>query len=54
MAATVSHGLFSTPAPAEEPLTGTLKKIQDNGYITLAIRDVAIPFSYYIDLGFSP
>jgi glutamate/aspartate transport system substrate-binding protein len=48
MAATVSLGLFSTPAPAE-PLTGTLKKIQDNGYITLAIRDAAIPFSYYID-----
>ncbi|MGY2253110.1 glutamate/aspartate ABC transporter substrate-binding protein [Pseudomonas reactans] len=47
-AATVSLGLFSTPASAE-PLTGTLKKIKDNGYITLAIRDAAIPFSYYID-----
>ncbi|WP_458376859.1 transporter substrate-binding domain-containing protein [Pseudomonas pergaminensis] len=48
MAAMVFLSLFSTPTPAE-PLTGTLKKIRDNGYITLAIRDAAIPFSYYID-----
>lgn len=48
LTAAVSLGLFSTTAPADV-LSGTLKKIKDNGYITLANRDAAIPFSYYID-----
>ncbi|HDS0916457.1 TPA: transporter substrate-binding domain-containing protein [Pseudomonas putida] len=30
-------------------LTGTLKKIQESGTITLAFRDAAIPFSYLAD-----
>ncbi|MBD9413611.1 glutamate/aspartate ABC transporter substrate-binding protein [Pseudomonas sp. PDM16] len=38
--------LCSAPALAEE-LTGTLKKIKENGSITLGHRDSSIPFSYY-------
>src|SRR5580765_233651 len=34
------------PAAAQE---GTLKKIKDNGYITVGHRDASIPFSYYDD-----
>src|ERR1700738_895909 len=30
-------------------LTGTLKKINDNGTITLGVRDASIPFSYLDD-----
>src|ERR1051325_10012143 len=30
-------------------LTGTLKKIQDSGPITIGHRDASIPFSYYDD-----
>ena len=30
-------------------VTGTLKKIQDNGAITIGHRDASIPFSYYDD-----
>lgn len=38
----------ATPALAQE-LTGTLKKIKDNGTITIGHRDSSIPFSYYDD-----
>lgn len=37
-----------TPAIAQE-LTGTLKKIKENGTITIGHRDSSIPFSYYDD-----
>ena len=40
--------LVATPAAAQE-LTGTLKKIKDNGAITIGHRDSSIPFSYYDD-----
>ena len=33
--------------PAQEELTGTLKKIKDSGVITLGHRESSIPFSYY-------
>ncbi len=36
-----------TSVAAEEPLTGTMKKVKDTGAITLAVRESAIPFSYY-------
>jgi len=34
---------------AEEELTGTLKKINDSGIITVGHRESSIPFSYYDD-----
>jgi glutamate/aspartate transport system substrate-binding protein len=37
--------LFAGAAQAEE-LTGTLKKVQETGTITLGYRDTSIPFSY--------
>src|SRR5207247_11120878 len=40
--------LVAAPAAAQE-LTGTLKKIKDNGAITIGHRDSSIPFSYYDD-----
>ena len=36
-------------APAAAQQTGTLKKIQDAGAITIGHRDASIPFSYYDD-----
>ncbi len=39
---------FAAPHSAQE-LTGTLKKIKDNGSITIGHRDASIPFSYYDD-----
>src|SRR3954462_5545726 len=36
------------PSIAQE-LTGTLKKIKDNGAITLGHRESSVPFSYYDD-----
>jgi len=33
--------------PAQEELTGTLRKIKDSGVITLGHRESSIPFSYY-------
>ncbi|MEO5764238.1 MAG: amino acid ABC transporter substrate-binding protein [Casimicrobiaceae bacterium] len=39
---------IAAPAVAQE-LTGTLKKIKDNGTITIGHRDSSIPFSYYDD-----
>lgn len=38
--------LLSTTAYAEE-LTGTLKKIKDNGVIVVGHRESSVPFSYY-------
>ena len=38
--------LCAAPAIAQD---GTLKKIKDNGYITVGHRDASIPFSYYDD-----
>ena len=32
-----------------QDLTGTLKKIKENGYITLGYRDESVPFSYLDD-----
>ncbi len=40
--------LSSAPALAQE-LTGTLKKIKDNGAITVGHRETLTPFSYYDD-----
>jgi glutamate/aspartate transport system substrate-binding protein len=40
--------LIAAPAVAQE-LGGTLKKIKDNGTITIGHRDSSIPFSYYDD-----
>lgn len=37
--------LFTSPVSAAE-LTGTLKKIQDTGSITLGYRESSVPFSY--------
>jgi glutamate/aspartate transport system substrate-binding protein len=39
---------LALPAAAQE-LTGTLKKIRDQGAITIGHRDASIPFSYYDD-----
>jgi len=45
LAATIAFGVAAaTGASAQE--TGVLKKIKDNGYITLGNRDSSIPFSY--------
>src|SRR4051812_5927800 len=40
-------GVYATGQAAEQ--TGTLKKIQDSGSITIGHRDASIPFSYYDD-----
>jgi glutamate/aspartate transport system substrate-binding protein len=37
------------PVGAAAQVTGTLKKIQDSGAITVGHRDASIPFSYYDD-----
>lgn len=45
LAATIAFGVVAaTGASAQE--TGVLKKIKDNGAITLGFRDSSIPFSY--------
>jgi glutamate/aspartate transport system substrate-binding protein len=48
-------GVSATAQAAEQ--SGTLKKIQDSGSITIGHRDASIPFSYYDDkqqpIGFS-
>jgi glutamate/aspartate transport system substrate-binding protein len=41
-------GLIAQPSIAQE-LTGTLKKIKDNGSITIGHRESSVPFSYYDD-----
>ena len=38
--------VFACPAHAEE-LTGTLKKIHDDGVVVLGVREASIPFSYF-------
>lgn len=44
--ALIACALCVAPAAAQE---GTLKKIKDNGFITVGHRDASIPFSYYDD-----
>jgi len=51
--AIAAAALISTPAFAAE-LTGTLKKINDSGTITLGHRDSSIPFSYIADASGKP
>jgi glutamate/aspartate transport system substrate-binding protein len=46
LAIAFSAALLSTSSLAQE-LSGTLKKIQETGFITLGHRDSSIPFSYY-------
>jgi glutamate/aspartate transport system substrate-binding protein len=41
-------GFIAQPSVAQE-LTGTLKKIKDNGSITIGHRESSVPFSYYDD-----
>src|SRR4051812_26719048 len=41
--------LLALAAPAGAQQTGTLKKIQDTGSITIGHRDSSLPFSYYDD-----
>ena len=48
VAAAAAASLFTAPAQAQE-LTGTLKKIQDTGTITIGHREASIPFSYLDD-----
>lgn len=44
----LSLSLAIGAAQAEE-LSGTLKKVADNGTITLGYRDASVPFSYLGD-----
>jgi hypothetical protein len=53
LGAAIAAALISTPVFAAE-LTGTLKKINDSGTITLGHRDSSIPFSYIADGSASP
>ncbi|MDD0976964.1 glutamate/aspartate ABC transporter substrate-binding protein [Pseudomonas fontis] len=53
LGAAVAAALISSPAMAAE-LTGTLKKINDSGTITLGHRDASIPFSYIADASGKP
>ncbi|MBM3107658.1 glutamate/aspartate ABC transporter substrate-binding protein [Pseudomonas sp. P66] len=53
LGAAITAALISTPAAAAE-LTGTLKKINDSGTITLGHRDASIPFSYIADASGKP
>ncbi len=47
IAAAALAALMSLTAPAHaEELTGTLKKVHDDGLITLGVREASIPFSY--------
>ena len=38
---------MATAWAAETPLTGTLKKVKDDGVLVVGFRDASIPFSYY-------
>ncbi|WP_296178716.1 glutamate/aspartate ABC transporter substrate-binding protein [Pseudomonas sp. UBA1879] len=51
--AIAAAAFISTPVSAAE-LTGTLKKINDSGTITLGHRDSSIPFSYIADASGKP
>jgi len=53
LSAAIAAALISTPVFAAE-LTGTLKKINDSGTITLGHRDSSIPFSYIADASGKP
>ena len=53
LGAAVTAALISMPVTAAE-LTGTLKKINDSGTITLGHRDASIPFSYIADASGKP
>ncbi|HEY4297475.1 MAG TPA: transporter substrate-binding domain-containing protein [Paraburkholderia sp.] len=44
--ATFGAASLASPARADE-LTGTLKKIHDDGAIVLGVREASIPFSYF-------
>jgi glutamate/aspartate transport system substrate-binding protein len=48
IATALTCSFLAFPAFAAEP-TGTLKKIKDNGSISLGHRESSIPFSYYDD-----
>src|SRR5471032_2836033 len=43
----IAYAVCVAPAIAQDG--STLKKIKDNGYITIGHRDASIPFSYYDD-----
>lgn len=47
MFALIAAAAIASPAAAQQ--SGTLKKIQDSGAITIGHRDASIPFSYYDD-----
>jgi glutamate/aspartate transport system substrate-binding protein len=48
--AVVALALVAQPSlTMAQDLTGTLKKIKENGYITLGYRDESVPFSYLDD-----
>jgi glutamate/aspartate transport system substrate-binding protein len=47
-AAVAALSFAAQPSIAQE-LTGTLKKIKDNGAITIGHRESSVPFSYYDD-----
>jgi glutamate/aspartate transport system substrate-binding protein len=47
MFALIAAAALASPAGAQQ--SGTLKKIQDSGAITIGHRDASIPFSYYDD-----
>ncbi|MGF6594174.1 glutamate/aspartate ABC transporter substrate-binding protein [Pseudomonas sp. 2835] len=53
LGAAIAAALISAPAFAAE-LTGTLKKINESGTITLGHRDASIPFSYIADASGKP
>ncbi|HCL52958.1 MAG TPA: glutamate/aspartate ABC transporter substrate-binding protein, partial [Pseudomonas sp.] len=46
LGAAIAAAVIASPAMAEE-LTGTLKKINDNGVIVVGHRESSVPFSYY-------
>jgi len=50
-AAFVAAGLLALPAlsASAAELTGTLKKIKDDGVVVVGYREASIPFSYYDD-----
>jgi glutamate/aspartate transport system substrate-binding protein len=41
--------VLGAAGPAAAQLTGTLKKVQESGAITIGHRDASLPFSYYND-----
>ena len=53
LGAAIAAAMISMPVTAAE-LTGTLKKINDSGTITLGHRDASIPFSYIADASGKP